>query len=202
MLRPIPNRSAAVAWIRARLESGNTLAKRLLALPLDGGSVAATLPPDAPDTAFARFDAGGVTRRAATEPEVAELVAGYLRQGGGRCAVFEDALSRRGDPVLAKQGGRYAWVGDEVYHLLLPGDDRAQVTAALRRATSFSFLGVLAASGGGELRAGQDLAPGALDALARAADHLLVGAYDGEGVLVWSRGHPPAPPADAALGGA
>ena len=194
MLRPIPNRSAAIAYLRANLESGHALARHLLALPLDAGSVAATLPADAPDPAFSRFDAGGVTHRAATEPELAALVLGHLRQGGGRVAVFEDALSRRGDPVLAKQGGRYAFVGDEVYHVLLPGDDGGQVIAAARRATSFSFIGVLTSTPGDGLAGGQELSPERVEALARRAEHVLVGAYDGEGVLVWSRADSPSPP--------
>lgn len=189
MLRNMDNKLAAIAYIRACLEQGNTLAKHLLDLPLDQGQVIAPLPNAVSETAYSQFTVGGVTTRNVTEPVLANFIATYLQGMAGRYAVFEDALARPGDSILASSQAPFVTFDSEVYYLLSNQQiDPNQIIATIRRATSHLFIGVLTSlNAETELRPRQSITANLLATIAQHTEHILIGAYDSEGVLIWSR---------------
>ena len=189
MLHDIRDVPSAITYIRACLERGNSLAKHLLRLPLEQGQVAVPLAAGVPEAVYSRFAVGGVTARKVTEPQLTAFVAEYLEGEARRYAIFEDALARPGDAILAKSKASFLTFDSEVLHVLTAQErDPERILGVVRLATSYLFLGVLSSlDPGTELRAGQALTADMLAAIAQHTDHLLIGAYDNEGVLIWSR---------------
>jgi hypothetical protein len=112
----------------------------------------------------------------------------YLLEARDRVCILEDALKRPGDAVLGKLSTRYAIHDDEVYHLLFHEDAEEQrILETLRAARSVpTFIGALSMWKGDplEIKLGA-LSTSQIKILAANTQKLLVGAYDGEGYLIW-----------------
>jgi hypothetical protein len=119
------------------------------------------------------------------------MIRSFLGQRGS-CCIFEDAKSRPTDPWIQSEDGRIKNLDDEVYYVLDEKDanDEEKIARTVRDAQSgWHFVGVMSLpprngrlSGGGRNLSADDLR-----ALAERAVVILVGAYDGEGYLVWSK---------------
>jgi hypothetical protein len=191
MLKSFEIGAAAISYIRAQLSDGQRLSQSVLdRVALDEGSVSTMLPETTPADALLRFSAGGVARRGETEPVVVQGIVEYLRAPA--CIVLlEDALVKRGDASLRRLSkGNFSTCGSEVYYFLGGHDNTPEVVReTIRFANSFRFFAVLGRlplwlNG---LRGGAEISPSDLEQIAGGADYLLVGAYDGEGDLVWAR---------------
>ena len=189
MLQQVGLDSAAISFLRSYLASGNTLARYLAGLPLETGRVITYLPPMVVLEPGRRFDTGGVVSRAETEPQVVDLIAQYLRAPDQhtRYAVFEDAVTRPGDPVLQSSRAAFVTSGAEVYYSLTSATgDPSRIIQAVRQATS-RFVGILAALPGDTPLDSGVVTTDVLMTLAQAAEVILIDAFDGEGYLIWLR---------------
>ena len=190
MLQQVDLDSAAISFLRSYLASGYTLARYLAGLPLETGRVITYLTPAVVLEPGRRFDTGGVVSRAETEPQVVDLIGQYLRGPDQHThyAVFEDAVTRPGDPVLQSSRAAFVTYGSEVYYILTPAtSDPSRIIQAVRQATSHRFVGILAALPGDTPLDSGVVTTDVLMTLAQAAEVILIDAFDGEGYLIWLR---------------
>jgi hypothetical protein len=199
-------------YIKDRLAEGNSLSQALLnSRDLASGKVTTYLPAAISDREAKQFSTGGklrIPRRLSVtlairgsnwriEPKpnldtyIVKMIRSFLGQRGS-CCIFEDAKSRPTDPWIQSEDGRIKNLDDEVYYVLDEKDanDEEKIARTVRDAQSgWHFVGVMSLpprngrlSGGGRNLSADDLR-----ALAERAVVILVGAYDGEGYLVWSK---------------
>jgi hypothetical protein len=201
----------AITFMRSCLSEGNTLSKHLLRLPLDEGRVVTYLPLTASPDAIKRFAVGGIiptTRlqhevdagkyefvqlsRAEVELKLADLISAYLNQPGSRYAIFEHALAEPTDPWLAQTSAKFFTYRSEVYIFLTSQDISTKaIVSAIRTAATYRFTGILCTTSKlPDLGTGQVVEQDTLRALAKSTEHIIVGAYDGESEIVWSRPRP------------
>jgi hypothetical protein len=206
----------AVAYIRRYLAEGFTLSHALLQLALETGTVVTYLPTTTSPDTRKQFAAGGILPafselesqyvdvngqgerlvqvtgnpiRQEIEALVAGGIATYLHRPGRRYAVFEHALARPTDPWLETANVKFFYCQAEVYLFLTVSDDSlATIIKAKRAAQTYVFTGVLVAGEDlPDLTSGQVVDTDVLQLLAARTEHIIVGAYDGEGELVWSK---------------
>ncbi len=135
---------------------------------------------------------GGFVREVpSTEQSVSKLVFDYLHSQANCVFICESFLLRAGDlggPTSLPT--RTLRCNDFVYHVALSGDSEAQVADVVRTSYvvpgGFAVLSSLLPTGASELRA-ELLSSEALDSIAQHAEGVVLGAYDGESVLVWMR---------------
>jgi hypothetical protein len=206
----------AVTFIKDRLANGKTLAKLLLRRgDLDGGKVSTFLPPGVDEAAARKFDSGGLllpptgeTHRhyttpdgtrsvmmpvSNTRPQLGVIIQEFLKQGEGHLCLFESAVASPTDGFLSSpklQELRVLTSEDDVYFLLTRDDlDPEKIDRTIRHATSHLVIGVLAhlSKEDNFLPVAQKITDDDLKLLAERTQKIIVGAYDGEGYLIWSQ---------------
>jgi len=203
----------AEQFVIDRLTDGNTLAQAVLRLlPLAQGRITTFLPLGAVPRSLKDYGTGGklptpdvsewkgtqhgdetllMIPVPSTDSWLAAKIRSHLLRDENNVCVIEDALKRPADAVMRRLPTKFAICGDEVYHLLFPEDaHEAPILATLRAAKSSVpiFIGVLTRWPKAMLNAKPKvLSVDELQALAVETEELFVGAYDGEGYLVWSR---------------
>lgn len=190
---------AARAWVQESLGEGLGLAARLLAriedgeLDATGGRVLA-LAGSGPGADAARLGArealeeGVEGSLGGAVAELAALLGAAGARGPGRVLVVEDELSFPHDPALEGAADGVVTCGAEVFHwrALGPGLDAAALTELLGSATSgYPTNAVVTVADPAAWTAWADLGETGLDALAAAAEAVIVAAYDAEGLLWW-----------------
>lgn len=201
---------AARSFILERLSQGNQLAHEMLAsLPLTQGRITTFLPPGVVPQSVEDFATGGklptlptsqwkglksrdetllMIPVPTTNSWLVTKIKEYLLEAKDRICVLEDALKRPGDPVLGRLSTRYAIHDREIYHLLFQEDAEEQrILETLRAARSIpTFIGALSAWKGDPLKVRLGaLSISQIKILANSTQKLVVGAYDGEGYLIW-----------------
>ena len=205
-------RRSAINYIRQQLDSGHTLARLLLenadlhmtavavlnAVPLDTEQIVefkcGHVPP-APESAQCITIQGQpflAYPKANSYEQLAEVIYSFLDDPECVC-LLENMLARPRDPWLKRAKSRVTTHGTEVYHILDTTDrSKEKIEDALREAESLPvFVGAI-------LRQPPDNISGdtghatisteQLRTFAKSARCLFVGAYDGEGYLVWQAG--------------
>lgn len=142
-------------------------------------------PSDAEVQRLLNLRAGGLNYSGRENPFLISFVREYLNQGPDHLALFEDAVAREGDPVLSKSRTPYAIIEGKVFPFLVGGDHESNVVEdAFLEAYSWRLVGILtratARARGHELGA-------CLEDLVACSQCVLVGAWDGEGVVVIDR---------------
>jgi hypothetical protein len=128
---------------------------------------------------------GGLPTPARQNPAIITFIRQFLAARRDRLALFEDAVARPGDPALRQSESAYVVVDDHVLPMLLGGDvDDAKVRSVLTDAWSWRLVGLL--TGAQVESADHDLGMGLADLVAQSR-HIVVGAWDGEGLLVVDR---------------
>jgi hypothetical protein len=189
MLKLVEFGPEVITYIRSCLSEGDTISRYLLVQSLEGGRVTTQLPDDVDSEASQRFEVGGITKRSDTESYLVAFISAYLNQLGKRYVVFE-TLARLGDASLASSKNRFFTYRTEIYYFLTSKDcDPEKIINAIRKARSYPFIGVLTSTLEDEpdIQTGHVLAPDVLEKFATRAEHILIGAYDSEGVLIWSK---------------
>lgn len=189
MFRDVGSNAEAIAYIRTCLEQGNTLARYLLDLPLEEGRVIIPLTVTVNEVTYSNFAVGGVTARNDTEPLLADFISAYLDGENGRYAIFEDTLAQLGDAFLSSSKTQFVAFETEIYYFLSSRESNSKtIISVVRQATSHLFIGVLTSlAAENDLHTEQAITLELLTAIVQHAEHILIGAYDGEGVLIWSR---------------
>jgi hypothetical protein len=196
--------SEGLEYLRSRLARGHSFAAFLLqATHLATGSVFTYLPPDVDREGLRSFEVGGLLRSKSQSASAGPptpltsrgqdcliaLITDDLKPPGRLC-LFEDALARPGDPSVQRLIGDLCFHEGEVYHYVLSGNsEREHVLTTIRRAESLPvFVGAVCAVPDGlqfppEKRI---LTSATLHVLASHVTRIVVGAYDGEGYLLWT----------------
>jgi hypothetical protein len=196
----------ALDHVREELEATNRLGRLVAStLDLDEGRVFGFIPEShVPDTynfrrgIFQRVGrprtpvAGGYVEEVpSTEAEVAVWVHTALASDRRRALVCESYLLRAKDLTRASQLPRRTVAGgDYVYHWATHGDAPEEVRAVVRMAypvpVGFAVISALPVSPA-QMLGCSELDRRILSAIAAAIECVLVGAYDGESVLIWLR---------------
>jgi hypothetical protein len=194
---------AGIDYVRRRLTEGKTLSRHLLAEQnLDRGTVVAYVAAEAdpeqteqfevghacesPEDSVAFTSASGTRWRMTRTPtaDLVDTIAGFLGEAKDALCIFEHGLARRTDPFLESARFRVAFYGDEVYPFAAAGDDHARIGGALRGATT-PYPPLVGALTHGDLSTRADLGENALASIAAKTERIIVGAYDGEGYVIW-----------------
>jgi hypothetical protein len=197
----------AIAYLKKCLSHGKTIAKLLLERDdLDDGAIRSLLPKSVSREAVLDFESGGklprtntvrvpdkpslrIELKANSDPALAAEILKFLRNDAENLCLFEDALAAAGDPFLKSLDSRLWFYGDEVYHLITSTDSVTEkILQAIRPARSWLTIGVLT-DGPPRNQYGDrgNLSFLDLNLLAQQAEKIIVGAYDGESYLIWSK---------------
>jgi hypothetical protein len=127
-----------------------------------------------------------------TDDILARIILDFLQSKQSIC-VFEESMARPSDPCMktAKQT-QWRTFENEIYYLLTwENAEISQISRALKDAASVypGFIGVIAEVSEIEQAAlkQRKITADSLARLAGATDRIIVGAYDGEGYLVWAK---------------
>ena len=195
--------SQATQYIRECLAQGKTLSKHILQLQdLEDGKVDTFVPDGVPTENVLNFREGIHPFEPPTPPKdgsalwipkltmddlLADEMYDYVRRSKDRLCVLEDELASPRDEYLKLVKTRFLSHGDEVYHLVCHGDDRSRVEETISQASGWLFVGVLSVMPKTLRPKAAALTDQDLAEVARASRSVLVGAYDGEGYLVWTK---------------
>jgi hypothetical protein len=192
----------AFSYVEERLSHGYALAEALASRSdLRAGSVRTYLPSDVPEDRRYDFKSvvldegpgvpdpqrGGRWVRARNLRHVlSPIVTRHLSNTVNICVLEEYILSP--DQTTRSPEPRCLIMGDAVFHLLTSRDSEAQVLKTLNVAQSWLFIGALSSSVESlDLTVSQQAIDStAIDEIATKATAFLVGAYDGNGFLIWS----------------
>lgn len=203
----------AISYIRERLAHGKTLAKYLLErVDLESGTVMTFLPSDVSKEAASEFKWGGKLKRDPatfvyhtepdgsttrwepvpnTDPWLVSILQEFLGAGRERVGIFENELASPGDPWLSSWDMQTLIFENEVYHLLSnkDADNEQTILTTIRGAGNWLFIGAMTSlSEPSDLPLeGGTLDDQVLKMFAERAAKIVVGAYDGESYLIWSK---------------
>jgi len=200
----------AELYLEESLKDGHTLAKLVLeVIRFESGYITTFLPPNVAPESIKDFRTGGklpsspepesyvpdgqsqkITPVPNTDADLAFVVKGHLRLDKRRVCAMEDALKRPGDLILKRLKTRYATFENEIYHLLFHTDAGTNnVENVLKTAKSLpTFVGLLTScSHPPGLATDGTLSLTELRELAIKVNKIFVGAYDGEGYLLWNK---------------
>jgi len=207
-------RRAATDYTRQQLGSGNTLAKFLLELfdfnagivgvlnavplsaiqitefnwghvpPAEGSAQHITIEGQ-PSLAYPKANSNGL---------LSEVIYSSLQEPQCVC-ILENMLASPDDPWLKRAKSRVATHVAEVYHILATSErHKEKIEDAVREAESLPvFVGAIGRQPQDPILgapADATISTGQLRTFAKTADCIFVGAYDGEGYLVWHLGGP------------
>lgn len=202
-------RAIAIEFLTGRLSTGNALSRCILSsLNFNAGCITAVSAVPTNSMDFSDYAHGHPETAEAPQKvtigeapytvwpiinariELAGIIGTALKSDGDLC-LLENALARVGDGWLAGTKSRLVFSDSEVYHALLSAQsDPETVIQALAEAESFpTFVGAVGRS---TWAANMTTLPGSitvqqLNEFAQRASVVFVGAYDGEGYLVWRR---------------
>ena len=184
-------------YFAAALAGGRSLAQQLTQLDLSQGTLA-SIPTDALHAGFSP-DRGGLgsssvlfehgnfrfvrVDRSHVKRELIRLLADHLRSFQDAFVLMEHSLARAGDFWLARSRLGYVTHNDTV---ILYVKDAATIEEALNAIPFRSFVAALTHSAS-VIRSGSNVQTTDLKAWTDGCTQIIVGAFDGEGALVWSR---------------
>lgn len=182
-----------VAWVRASLAEGRTVAAAVsAAVDLDAGTAVALVPGDTEEARAAGLEAGGVTNLFAAIDPLDDLLA-EAAGAGPATLVVEDAYALPTDGWVAdRRPDDVAVAGEVVVHwLALPADRGAAGRFLLRKGGGYPTNAFVVGRPPAELGlAPMAAVPDLPAAVAGRVEAIVVAAYDAESVVVW---RPPPP---------
>jgi hypothetical protein len=196
-----------VDYLVRYLEDGRSLAKHLLARADLGRGRVATFLPDTitevtatqlnfgilgapPPQTHVTIEEGGQQWTMVPKLSVlfllAPIIESYLAANAGRVCVFEDTNARATDPWIATADTRLALAGHEVYHFIAgPEATTEEILRTLRSAMDWRLVGILTSIKRPLAQKIEEITESEMAELAANAFHIVAGAYDGEGFVIW-----------------
>lgn len=206
---------AAIHFLKKQLAQGKALANSLLeSLQLEQGIVGILTPFPLDPSQVAEFDAGHLSQAeppqrpmklaqagpmiypvVGSEEQLVKLVLNLLEKREDIC-LLGNSIARTGDPWLARAKSHVISQGSDIYHIITYADrTTAQIEQAIREAHQIPlFLGAvgqLPPSVTSATEKTKDVSINQLRNFAGTVKCLFVGAYDGEGFVVWLAGGAP-----------
>lgn len=122
--------------------------------------------------------------------ELARHVEAFLKEGFDRLCILEDQMAEPGDPAALHSPANVVVLGPELYYVLGNQDaDVRVIEDALCHASSSIYpplVGVLT-HGLAHSKNRRETTTAELRSFAERAEEIVVGAYDGEGYVLWSK---------------
>ncbi len=182
----------AVEYIRSELLSGNDLAQFLLELPFETGNVISYVPAELNEQDIPAFGLSiFLTRnieisRHILQTKTEDFISSYLQSSTERYAIFE-TYWEVGDAWLEREKPIYFSYDSKLYLFLRYTDtDNEKVKSAMGAAGTYPFIAVLTHFNF-EISNHEVLSEEKLETLAKSADHIIIGAFDDESYLIWSK---------------
>lgn len=196
MIKKVSYGSEAISYIKGELGNGGVYAKRLLRLPLDGGKVYSYLPVSVDPASIRNFAWStyldhGVKMLHEVYPKIVSQITSFLSNQENRYAIFSTYASV-GDGFLDKDKtlARYVSYNSNVYFCISSKNhSKENIMYALKFAAGWPRIHGLTSlpSNVQPLQSRQALTKKQMNYLADRTDYIIIGAYDGEGYLVWGR---------------
>lgn len=202
-------RAAAISYLRQKLGDGKTMAGLLLeSVDLATGAVAVLNAAALSESQITEFNWGHVPpapksaqyikiqgrsflayATANSYEDLTEVIYSCMESPQSIC-LMENMLASPNDPWLKRAKSRLATYGAEVYHILTSSDRRKEkIEDTLREAESLPvFVGAVGRQRPDQIADDSEhvtISLGQLKSFAKSAYCIFVGAYDGEGYLVW-----------------
>jgi hypothetical protein len=206
-----------VAYVREYLQQSNTLAHYLETIDLEGGHTSTWLPEHVDPVRALRFSTGGILAAPSgsvlsyrgldgsilrLEPVpnlnglLSSTIATRLRGEGAPILIFGDVTRCASDPGIPVLQNRLKvrLFGEEVYYLLTKQELGSNVlletiTQVHSPTTFFGAMSRMADAGRFSLASSDSITKDEIAWLATHAQLIIVGAYDGEGFVLWEREH-------------
>jgi hypothetical protein len=179
-------------YVREQLSKGGPLSRELIN-SLDGGFAWEFVLADMPSSQ----QPGGYLVGGALDAEQAStlwsIYADFLREfamsNPSRVLLFEDQFFKMSDPCLTATESLFEWNGVTYHYLPYRGTtlSSATIEEAITMSSDYPRI-VLAIERPVTLPSRSGLASNLANELVQGIKHVVVGAYDGEGFIAWSRG--------------
>lgn len=184
-------------YIRSQLALGKTLAKNILKHhKIGSGRSFAYLLPDTPTTKVAQFNGSVLDAKSNSWQPRADFITRFLKSNKRSLVVFENAYAIPADTWIQSKGDsfKFFYFQSEVYLFLTAQDQTAEkVIASAKMSSGYPSIGILTTLPDevNLIQNHQKVTEEFLDQLAKNSEHLLIGAYDNETHIIWSRATAP-----------
>lgn len=193
----IPLGFDGLRYIREELELGRKLARTLAQVPLKTGRVVTYFPPDVPEVAVHRFGRDGslsnISREAclAHAEFIRNFIFAFLSPEGHQVglALFEHPYAKKMDPAIQRLKVPHCYLEEDVVFFAASPTSLQEVGRLMRLSGGYPHIGALVRllSDSDIPQDRAELSESTLRVYAQNCKHLVIGAYDDEGFLVWSR---------------
>jgi hypothetical protein len=188
----------AIEYMREELAHPDPLADTIRQVPLEVGRVTAYVPGQASAEEVCKLRAvisGSNVEGAQVYEAELEFVFRYLQQGGTRVLMMGSHPAKPSDWRvfnLPRLGGLREWAErliceGRVYFFATEAADLKRVRDVFEDGQAMTTFGILASDLSWTPSRHNDLARAQLEDMVRHTDHVLVGAYDSTGTLLWSK---------------
>jgi hypothetical protein len=193
MLHEIELGDSALDYIKEELANGDLVAKFLLQqIKFEQGVIRTHLPDDVNDKATLDFRDSVAKDYQAMYTETHKWVAGfitaYLSQQKNNIAVFETLGSPK-DPFLQRRKPQYFSNQQNVYVYTAGNSyDEQEISQILREARGYPCVGILTSlSNIKTISSEQTVSDDFIQKLVKETKHIIIGAFDEDGFLLWSK---------------
>ncbi len=180
----------AIDYIKYSLAGGDALSQYLLKLPLEAGQVTTYLPSTTTELQRHKFEVGGIINSMDAKKKLVSLIYSFLNIDTNRVAIFE-TLAQMGDKHLyASNVQFFTRHQSEVYCFVTSSNcTQEKIITAIKFAKSYPFIGILTSALNieSEIIAGGEIPDSFFEKLIKSVQYILVGAYDDETILLWSK---------------
>jgi hypothetical protein len=204
-------RSAAVEYVRRQLAQGKSLARHLTEnIDFGQGDILILTPAPLNQTEMTQFDWGHTPTAQSMPVQITiadasymvahkadvydQLAEGIFKQLGdtGNVCLLENSLAQAQDPWLQRAKSLVITIGTDVYHMLSSADkDQIKIGDAIREAehlpTFIGALGRVASDTLAQIASSKVLTTEQINDFAKTVHCIFIGAYDGEGYVVWNK---------------
>lgn len=204
----------AIEYIYSCLAKGKTFASYLSTLNLKKGRVITFLPIEVSEEVAKQFELGGKLPvpppkahisftsedgskwRMAPKPNInlclVEIIQKFLTKGQEHICIFEDALAKPSDPYMVSSTVPWLAFNDEVYYFLSWRDtDSRKIEQVIKEASNVyppTIGAMISVPDSREFTFEErKITIDQLKILAERTEKIIIGAYDGEGYLIWSK---------------
>lgn len=187
MIQLLGSNQRAVEYLRASLNQSNSLARRGSdKLPWTEGRISIVAGSKNGTPSFSNFKFGGVASASESKVELAQILQKMLSIPE-KLLVLEDSLARAIDHKRVEPPARLKTVGEEVYILLQSGRYSWDCIEKILRVPRFynAQVGFLCHAPASVIQ--QDWTDIQISELVENISTVFVGAFDGEGFLLWQR---------------
>lgn len=182
-------------FIESQLADGLKISNALRGRGITNGTVVSFLPPNGAASAVQNlsvdeFRHGGITSPAVTRDCLADFLLEFMEKSPHRLCVFEDAGAEPSFSWVQREKPRIFTFRNELYHVVFSGlSSKEELKTTIAKSDSTWILVGIATSvpDRSEWMNKTEITSDEIDVLAQRTEHIIVGAFDGEGYLIWSR---------------